>query len=542
MNLERPEVPVELATVAAKMMAKDPAKRYQTPVEVAQALMPFIKPGTKSAAGPSHELLLAEAKPAKGPERVYTHDAPPPPRRRPPVVEPTHVAAEVIQETNEQNRSSTARPKSGKVKGLGTKGIDAAHIRARWSGKKRPPLPWLVGMAGSLLAVFLGGIVLLWPTPQGVVKIESDDPNVEVMFDATGPTVKGADKEPIALQAGEHGILVKRGDFEFEADKFVLRKGDTLTLKVERLPGKIQLVQDGKVIGSRDIAPSPIPTVPAPVDALRREQIPPDELAAAGGGDANRAPPELVAVLGDSRLNHWAWFAPTWIGACALSYSRDGKRLATASVDGSARLWDTETGKLLRSFEGHEGPVSGVALSPDGMILATVGSDDRTVKLWEAGNGRLRLSLDKQASGISCLAFSPDGKLLAGAIRDGAAQVCIWEAATGRSRRVISVPINLWSVVFSPDGKTVAAGGGRWWGSAEGRGWVRLFDLDTGNERHVLMGHREPVTSVAFSPDGKTLASTSWDQTARLWDCATGQEIRELKGHGNRVLRRSLQP
>ena len=106
-------------------------------------------------------------------------------------------------------------------------------------------------MAGSLLAVFLGGIVLLWPTPQGVVKIESDDPNVEVMFDKTGPTVKGADKEPIALQAGEHGILVKRGDFEFEADKFVLRKGDTLTLKVELLPGKIQVTADGRVIGGR---------------------------------------------------------------------------------------------------------------------------------------------------------------------------------------------------------------------------------------------------------------------------------------------------
>ena len=63
LNLERPEVPVELAAVVAKMMAKDPAKRYQKPVEVAQALMPFIKPGTKSGpkAGPSHELLIGRS-------------------------------------------------------------------------------------------------------------------------------------------------------------------------------------------------------------------------------------------------------------------------------------------------------------------------------------------------------------------------------------------------------------------------------------------------------------------------------------------------
>src|ERR1700730_9644050 len=67
LNLERADVPVELAAVGAKMMAKDPAKRYQKPVEVAQALMPFIKPGTKSAptAGPSHELSSGEAIAAK---------------------------------------------------------------------------------------------------------------------------------------------------------------------------------------------------------------------------------------------------------------------------------------------------------------------------------------------------------------------------------------------------------------------------------------------------------------------------------------------
>jgi Leucine Rich repeat len=141
------------------------------------------------------------------------------------------------------------------VKGNRAKGIETGPTQAGWFGKKRPSLPWVVGMAGGLLALVLGGIVLFWPTPQGLVKIESDDPSVEIVFDKAGPTVKGAGKEPITLWAGAHGVLVKRGDFEFETEKFVLTKGATTTLKVELLPGKIQLLQDGTVIGSRDLPP-----------------------------------------------------------------------------------------------------------------------------------------------------------------------------------------------------------------------------------------------------------------------------------------------
>src|SRR5262249_12827998 len=65
-----------------------------------------------------------------------------------------------------------------------------------------------------------------------------------------GPTIKGADKQDITLAAGEHGLRIKRGDLEFETDKFILKKGETVTLKVEYLDGKVQVVQaDGKVLG-----------------------------------------------------------------------------------------------------------------------------------------------------------------------------------------------------------------------------------------------------------------------------------------------------
>jgi formylglycine-generating enzyme required for sulfatase activity len=130
--------------------------------------------------------------------------------------------------------------------------------------KRRRPLAAVAGAA--LAAAVLAVVVILWPTPRGTVRIESDDATVEVVFDKDGPTIKGADKEPITLRAGEHGILIRRGDFTFEADKLVLKKGAALTLKVELLRGKVQVMQDGKVMTTQDIPPQGPALAKAPFD------------------------------------------------------------------------------------------------------------------------------------------------------------------------------------------------------------------------------------------------------------------------------------
>jgi hypothetical protein len=132
--------------------------------------------------------------------------------------------------------------------------------------RSRKPLVAVAGaaLAGAALAVALALLVVLWPTPHGTVRIESDDPAVEVVFGKAGPTIKGADKEPITLRAGEHGVLIKRGDFTFEADRLVLKKGAALTLKVELLRGKVQVMQDGQVVASQDMRLPPPPPAKAP--------------------------------------------------------------------------------------------------------------------------------------------------------------------------------------------------------------------------------------------------------------------------------------
>jgi WD40 repeat protein len=99
-------------------------------------------------------------------------------------------------------------------------------------------------------------------------------------------------------------------------------------------------------------------------------------------------------------------------------FNSDGKRLATASFDGTAKVWDSETGKELMTLSGHTGLVFSVAFSPDDTIIAT-GSTDGTAKLWDASTGRELLTLSSDGGGVTNVAFSPDGSRLATANRDG---------------------------------------------------------------------------------------------------------------------------
>jgi WD40 repeat protein len=120
---------------------------------------------------------------------------------------------------------------------------------------------------------------------------------------------------------------------------------------------------------------------------------------------------------------------------------------------------------------------------------------------------------------VFSVAFSPDGKTLAAGSWDGT--VRLWEVATGKELHLFhdqKTPVR--AVAFSPDGKTLACGGE---GSA-----IILRDTATGKELRRLAGHRGPITFVTFSPDGRLLASKAWDQTLRLWDVADGREVRRL--------------
>jgi WD40 repeat protein len=129
---------------------------------------------------------------------------------------------------------------------------------------------------------------------------------------------------------------------------------------------------------------------------------------------------------------------------------------------------------------------------------------------------------------IRSVVYSPDGKQVLTSSLDGT--VRLWDAQTARPGRVISYTGDLLGAVFSPDGRYVLAGG------ADEDSTARVWDTATGQEVRQFRGHTLAVLGVAFSPDGKQVLTGGADTTARLWDVATGQEVRPFTGHTDAVV------
>ena len=222
----------------------------------------------------------------------------------------------------------------------------------------------------------------------------------------------------------------------------------------------------------------------------------------------------------------------------SVALSPDGQTLASGSHDRTIRLWDVNTGSLLRTLTGHTHSVLSVAFSPDSNILAS-GSGDRKIRLWDVNTGRLIRSVPEPTGPVFSVVFRPDGEMLASGGRGPS--IRFWDANTGRQ-----VILHFWdantgkligslgalgphggavlSVAFSPDSNILASG--------SGDRKIRLWDVNTGRHIRTLAGgHTDSVLSVAFSPDGEMLASGSLGETLRLWDVSTGRHIRTLTGH-----------
>ena len=219
--------------------------------------------------------------------------------------------------------------------------------------------------------------------------------------------------------------------------------------------------------------------------------------------------------------------------ASGLVFSEDGETLAYA--DGlNIRLQDAGTGEEKMLLTGHTWGMHSMVLSPDGNILAS-GSEDTTIRLWDMHTGEHKKTLNGHKHRVYSVAFSPDGETLASGSDDN--MIRLWNVDTGETEMVLvghagefedvnngpSSVEGVKSVAFSPDGKTLASGGGD--------NVIHLWDIGTGKRKMTLVGHTHWVFSLAFSPDGETLASGSIDSDIRLWDPHTGQHKKTLTGH-----------
>jgi WD40 repeat protein/serine/threonine protein kinase len=256
-----------------------------------------------------------------------------------------------------------------------------------------------------------------------------------------------------------------------------------------------------------------------------------------------------------------------------VAVSPDGQRLATANLDGTARVWDLSSGRPTRTLKGHNDEVCSVAVTPDGQQVIT-GSIDDTVRVWDITSGRQLRKFDAPTGGVSSVAVTPNGQRIVAATFDGTARV--WDAVSGQKLQEFKDITDIWSMALTPDGQRLVTAvwtKAQLWDLASGQklptsfkgptalmklavapdgqqlvmgcwndGTTRLFDITTGQELRTLPDHSGSVSCVAVTPDSRRVITGSSTGTVTVWDKARGQEVFYLIGHTDMVTSIAVTP
>ena len=212
----------------------------------------------------------------------------------------------------------------------------------------------------------------------------------------------------------------------------------------------------------------------------------------------------------------------------SVAFSPDGKVIASALLHGTIRLLDSNTGELIQTInartrkEDKKLLIIGVSCSPDGntIISRHNGQVDKTIRLWDIDTGKLLRTLSGHTRRISGMAFCPESKIIASGSYDHT--VHLWDADTGKLLHILSGHTRfVYSVAFSPDGRVIVSGCSD--------KTLRLWDVNTGYLLHSLTNEAiHSANSVAYSPDGGTIASYD-GFVIFLWDVKTGKILRKFR-------------
>ena len=242
-------------------------------------------------------------------------------------------------------------------------------------------------------------------------------------------------------------------------------------------------------------------------DPVRRVFFSPDGRWMANAGDENTARVWDLAT-GTERLaisERVQW----------VDFSRDANRMVTHGAENWVTTWDLTQGRILKTLRGHMTVVNDARLSQDGRLAVSAG-ETGIVKVWNAGPGR-ELAQDR-AWQRTCT-YSPDGRLIANCPwHEG---VVIRSTRSGRELLRIHPPNETFLVAaFSPDNRRLATG--------STHKTAKVWDAETGQLFLRLRGHRREISAVAYSGDGRRIATGGFDGTAKVWDANTGEELLNL--------------